>query len=341
MSTLAAAAVAALLGVTACASSNADTSAADAGSNSATSAAAPTAGSTEIPNVAGKNITIGVSIMSHVPWLDSYGRALTALGKRYGVNVKLMYADGTPQTQASQVQTLVAQKPAAIIYTGIDPATDDSLLAQIKAAGIITVGGIIQPDAAGMKLLDAYRGPNDLTHGKLAADAMAKALAGKTGDIAIVRGDPGGTDNTNRASAFKAEIAKVAPGLKIVADQDSSFGDEKKPYDVTTSILAAHPDVIGIFAEADSIANAAAKAVANAGKTGHVQIVGVGGSCEGFADVRAGTVYSTTLQDPPAGARDVFAASLQLIQKQPVAPVAYMDLPIVTKKNVSQYACHW
>ena len=276
------------------------TSAAAAPSVAASSAAAPPASSPAaaassaggtasdaIPaGVAGKGYVIGASVWTHVPWLDSYGNALVALGKQYGVKVNVLYSNANAQTQTSQVQTLIAQHPNAIIFTGVDPSADNAVLAQIKAAGIITIGGIIQPTDPGMALLAAYRGPNDLTHGKLAADALAQALKGKTGEVAIVRGDPGGTDNTNRASAFKAELAKVAPGLKIVADQNSSFGDEKAPYDVTTAILAAHPNIIGIMGEADSIANAAVKAVADAHKTGQIQIVGIGGSCEGFTTSR-------------------------------------------------------
>jgi ABC-type sugar transport system substrate-binding protein len=170
---------------------------------------------------------------------------------------------------------------------------------------------------------------------------MAKALSGKTGQVVIVRGDPGGTDNLNRASAFKTELAKVAPNLTIVADQDSSFGDEKKPYDVTTAMLAAHPNIIGIFTEADSIGNAAVKAVKDANLTGKVTVIGVGGSCEGFADVKAGTMYSTTYQDPPLGAADVFQATMDLINHKTVEKVKYMDLPVITTDNVSQYTCHW
>src|SRR4051794_28460276 len=153
-------------------------------SDDSSSGSGSTQGSASKPK---QTVLIGASVWAHVPWLDSYGKSLQALGKKNGVDVNVLYSDANASTQTSQIEALLSKRPKAVIFTGIDPSADNAVLAKIKAAGIITVGGIIEPTKAGMDLVDAYRGPNDFTHGKLGAQAMAKALDGQCCEVAIVR----------------------------------------------------------------------------------------------------------------------------------------------------------
>lgn len=293
-----------------------------------------------VPNA--DDITVGVSIWGHVsPWLDSFGERMEVLGEETGVEVQVLFADGTAQGQDEQVNALIAQDPDAIVLVSLDAEASVATYARIRQAGIAPIAGILPPTDPALEFIEAYRGPDDFEHGRLGAQALAAALEGQSGGVAMVRGAPGGTDNLNRAEGFTEELAAIAPDLEIVADEDSDWADQAKIYDVVSSILSRHPDIIGIFTQADTLAAAASKAVEDAGLTDQVAIVGVGGSCEGFDLVEAGSIVSTSLQDPWIGADSVFEVAVDIANDEEVEQIGYMDLPVITQENVADYECHW
>ena len=287
-------------------------------------------------------MTIGVSIWGHVsPWLDSYGERLETLGEENGVDVRVLFADGTAQGQDEQVNALIAQQPDAIALTSLDAESSVATYARIDQAGVAGVAGILPPTDPALPYIEAYRGPDDFEHGRLGAQSLAGALEGQSGQVGMIRGAPGGTDNKNRAEGFREELASIAPDLEIVADEDSDWADQKKIYDVATAMLRRHPDIAGIFTQADTIAAATADAVEDAGLQDQVAIVGVGGSCEGFDLIEQGRIVSTSLQDPWIGAQDVFDVSMAIARGETPEQIAYMELPVITDDNVSEYECHW
>lgn len=293
-------------------------------------------------NADGDTIVIGVSIWGHVsPWLDSFGERLVELGEENGVDVQVLFADGSAQSQDEQVNALIAQQPDVIVLTSLDAESSVATYARISQAGIAAVAGILPPTDAALPFIAAYRGPDDFEHGRLGAQALAAALDGQTGDVAMIRGAPGGTDNQNRAEGFTEELASIAPDLTIVADEDSDWADQNKIYDVATAILTNNPDIIGIFTQADTLAAATARAVEDAGMSDQVSIIGVGGSCEGFDLIKEAKIVSTSLQDPWIGAQSVFDVAVQISLGDDVEQIDYMDLPIVNQANVDDFECHW
>ena len=288
--------------------------------------------------------TIAVSIGFHNPWLDPYGAELQKLAKQHGIGVTVNYGDATAATQASQINTIIAQKPSLIIYVVADANAGVASLAQIKQAGIPVLASIVPPATAGNKYETAYYGPNDFTQASLNAKALArylKAHGHRCGQVAIIRGAAGGSDNTDRAAGFRAELKKVDPCLKIVADQNSDWQSDPVAYNVATAILRQHPKVAGILTEADTIAAGAAKAVSTLHLKGKVAITGLGGSCQGFTMLKKGQIVADTLQDPVLGAQGAFAVAQKILAGKSVGKIQYMALPVLTAKNVRQYKCHW
>lgn len=288
--------------------------------------------------------TMAVSIEFHNPWLDPYGKELARIGKKNGIPVTLQYADGTTQNQASQIDTILAQHPSILLYTLGDANAATAILAKIKQAGIPVLVSIIQPTSAGMKYATSYYGPNDFIQGELNAKALASYLVAhghKCGEVAILRGLAGGTDNTDRAAGFRAALKKADSCLKIVADQNTDWQSDPVAYNVASAVLRQHPQVVGILTEADTIAAGAAKAVAALHLQGKVAVTGLGGSCQGFALLKQHKIVADTLQDPVLGADGAFKLALRIVHHQSFKKVEYMALPVLTPKNVSKYSCHW
>ena len=122
-----------------------------------------------------------------------------------------------------------------------------------------------------------FIGSNFEEQGKRAADELAKSLDNK-GSVAILLGAPGNNVTTLRTSGFKDEIAKVAPGIKIVFEQTGNFAREDGQK-VAEQLLQSKSDINGIYAENDEMALGAIVALKSAGKkAGDVKVVSVDGT---------------------------------------------------------------
>ena len=79
--------------------------------------------------------------------------------------------------------------------------------------------------------------------------------------------------------------------------------------DVATNVLQRNPNVKAIYCANDTMAMGVAQAVANAGKTGKVLVVGTDGIPEARKMVEAGQMTATVAQNPA----DIGATGLKLM----------------------------
>jgi ribose transport system substrate-binding protein len=284
-------------------------------------------------------IVIGFPVPGPAPYIDGYFKKFDALAKAHGVTVIKTMGDWTQAKQTNQINTMLTQKPSVFLIWAVDNKGIVPVLSKIKSAGIPAVSTNAQPEAQAFQFLKGYTGPNDVLQGSLAADSLVKALGTKTGEIAMIRGTAGTAANTNRANGFKQRLAKIAPGLKLVADQNSAWGDQKKTYDIAKAMLQKDSKIIGIFSQ-DDTAGAGAAQAAKALKL-KVKVVGVGGSCVGFKLIKSGSISATTVQDPWQDATAAFNAALAAAQGKTIPKITYLKPPIVTSANVAKYTCHW
>ena len=82
-----------------------------------------------------------------------------------------------------------------------------------------------------------------------------------------------------------------------------------KALDVATNVLQRNPNVKAIYCANDTMAMGVAQAVANAGKTGKVLVVGTDGIPEARKMVEAGQMTATVAQNPA----DIGATGLKLM----------------------------
>ena len=85
--------------------------------------------------------------------------------------------------------------------------------------------------------------------------------------------------------------------------------DRIKALDVATNVLQRNPNVKAIYCANDTMAMGVAQAVANAGKTGKVLVVGTEGIPEARKMVEAGQMTATIAQNPA----DIGATGLKLM----------------------------
>ena len=200
------------------------------------------------------------------------------------------------ERQFAIVQDLTARKVDAIL---IAPADSKAIVPALKSAqekGVLIINLDNRVDAetanaAGLKL-GGYVGADNEEGGRMAGAAMAKVLGGK-GQVAILEGIRG-ADN---AEARKRGFTEGAKGLEIAASESAEW-DTQKAYAKMQSILAANPNLKGVFCANDKMALGAIKAIRESGKKGKITVVGYDNIADVQPYLKSGEMHATIEQNP-------------------------------------------
>ena len=332
-----AAALALIVPLFAACSNGSSSSSSTTEASSAPAAAAASSTAADPGEATADGITIGFPIPGPAPYIDGYFKKWDELAAAAGVTTIKTMGDWTPALQAEQIDSLIAQKPDAIVIWAVDNKAIQPVLARIQEAGIPAIASNAYPEEAAFKFLAGYTGPDDVLQGKIAGQNLIEAIGG-SGEVGMVRGTPGTAAHDNRATGFEQALAD-SPDVKLVADQSGAWGDSKKAYDIVSAMLKQSPAIKGIFIQDDGMAEGAAQAVKDAGAT--VKVVGVGGSCAAQEQIKAGGLTASTVQDPWADAEAAFKATVASANGETIEKLTFLDPPVLTADNVDSFECHF
>src|SRR5438046_10547996 len=161
-------------------------------------------------------------------------------------NVKVNFTGSpaafSPNTQIPFLNGAIARKPDAIL---IAPTDKTALIAPIQRA--ISAGiPVVTVDTFITKPIAFTNVSTDNPAGsRAAADALAKAI-GKSGDVAAISVNPGISTTDQRRDGFAAELKKY-PNINYLGVQYCN-DDQTKASNQTSALLAAHPNLKGMFA---------------------------------------------------------------------------------------------
>lgn len=277
---------------------------------------------------------------TNVPYLATYADTLKSKAKAAGVTLTVLSADFDASKQAQQFDQVIAAKPGAIIVAAVDATAVVPSLLKAKQAGIPVIASNTGVAASGTRYTAGYTGPNDELQGKECADLMGKALNGK-GSVAIVEGALGTTAQINRSKGFTEELAAKYPGITVLDHQTGTWDKEKSRGVAANFITRFGSKLTGIYGEDDTTASGVAQAVSDAGKTGKITVVGLGGSTQGFAGIKNGSIYGTVIQSPVDDAKFAIKAAVQVLDGKTIPATQFLTPTIVTKANVGQYKPEW
>ena len=170
-------------------------------------------------------------------------------------------AEESAETQVQIMTDCINQGYNAIILQCSDGTALAPSVKQAEEAGIpvITVNLDCSSDTIHSALVMAV----DYDAGRMAADKMAEQM-GESGKIAIIQGVPGLERTDNLEKGFRDTIAKYS-GIEIVDAQSASF-QKDTAMTVMNSFLQSYPDLKGVFAINDAMAEGAALAAQSANK---------------------------------------------------------------------------
>jgi ribose transport system substrate-binding protein len=175
--------------------------------------------------------------------------------------------------QASLVEQMVARQVNAIVIAPADSKALIPALKRAKDAGVLVVNidNKLDTDALKQANLSApFVGPDNRAGARMVGEALARRL--KRGDkVAIIEGIPTAYNGQQRRLGF--EDAMKAAGINIVTTQSGNWEIEKAN-NVAAGILNEHSDLKAILCANDNMAVGAVAAIAAAGKSGQVLVVG-------------------------------------------------------------------
>nr|WP_306267184.1 rhamnose ABC transporter substrate-binding protein [Pararhizobium sp. IMCC3301] len=211
-------------------------------------------------------------------------------------DVEIIYTGPTDTTAEGQIEvinSLIAQQVDAIAVSANDT---DALVPTLKKAMSrgITVISWDSGIAAEGRQMHLNPSSNPLIGNmiiKLAADHLPEG-----GDVAVLSAT---TTSTNQ-NTWIAEMNKVKgnyPGINVVT---TVYGDDKadKSYTEAKGLMQSYPNLKAIIAPTSVGIVAAAQAVSDAGKTGQINVTGLGLPSEMAGHVASGASKSFAIWNP-------------------------------------------
>jgi ribose transport system substrate-binding protein len=196
--------------------------------------------------------------------------------------------------QLSMLQAAIDKNPDAIGYAALDPEACIPLMDAAKAADI----PVIQFDAGCNSDYPLSIAKTDsLGAGAEAAKHMAE-LMGDKGEVAIVGHSQINSTGVERRDGFVNEIKDNHPGIKIV-DIQYGDGDHLKSADIAKAMIAAHPDLKGIYGTNEGSAIGVVDAVNELGlEPGKITIVGFDSGQAQIDAIKSGIMAGAITQNP-------------------------------------------
>ena len=258
---------------------------------SSNSAKAPSSAKTPSAKI---SITLVAGITTDAFYL-TMKKGAAAEAKKEGVSFTYTGSPAafSPPTQIPFLNATIARHPSAIL---IAPTDKSALIAPIQRAikagiPVVTVDTMITK-----KIALSNVSTDNPAGGRLAADALAKAIGSAGGDVGIMATTPGVSTTDQRIAGFKAELKKF-PKLHFTSIQYCN-DDTPTAARLTSALLAAHPNLAGMFAVNVKSADGVTSAVQAAGKSGKVKLVEFDAGPPQVAALKAGTVDALVAQYP-------------------------------------------
>lgn len=202
-------------------------------------------------------------------------------------------AESAIAEEVNMVQNAVNRGVAGIVLAASDP---EALIPPVKAAyesgiPVVIIDSMLADSAE--EYYQAFLATDNYKAGELCAKALIDA-AGTEGKIAIMSYVAGVGSEIGRVGGFEDYIAANS-NLEIVGKYYSE-AQMAKALDQTTDVLAANPDLVGIFGANEPTAVGMGRAIQQAGKSGKIVAVGFDGNADLQDMVKDGTLEAIAVQ---------------------------------------------
>ena len=176
----------------------------------------------------------------------------------------------------------------------------------------------------------SFIGSDNYEGGRLAGEHLATSTGGKA-RIAVLEGIPGHETGDSRLRGFRDALQKH-PGMTIVASQPANW-ERDQGFTVFQNMLQAHADIDALFACSDLMALGAVEAIAAAGQSGRIRVIGFDALDDARKAIEAGQMEASMAQSPRDMGRLAVEGAARLLKSEPVLPDQTVPIELVTRKR--------
>jgi ribose transport system substrate-binding protein len=238
-------------------------------------------------------------------------------------------------TQVSAMENFVVKKVDLIV---VAPADSVGMVTSVKKAidaGITVVNFDVTLDKQALKKAGLpedflFVGPDNAVGAEMVGDHLGETL-GKGAKVIIIEGNPGADNAKQRKEGFMRSVDKF--GLKLL-DSKTAHWETEEANTLMTNLLTKYPDVQGIMCANDSMALGVEKAIAAAGKTGKIQIVGFDniGAIQNL--IKDGKVLATIDQFGPEMAANAIKVGMKIMNGEKLSGWQKTPVKLITKNDL-------
>ena len=251
------------------------------------------------------------------PFFLDMKRGAEAEAKALGANLVVQAPEREldVEKQMQIVENLIQTRVQALCLTPSGSRELVPVIAKANQAGIPVIIVDTRLDEATLKAEGAqtltFIGSDNYDGGRLAGQHIARIFEGSSAKVALLEGIPGHETADSRLRGFRDAVSGVAH-VQIVASQTAN-AERDQGFNVTQNLLQAHRDLNAIFAGNDLMALGALEAVAAAGRTDQVKIIGFDAIDEARKEIAAGRMEASVAQNPAEMGRLAVRHALEAI----------------------------
>jgi ribose transport system substrate-binding protein len=287
-----------------------------------------TTGETGMPRVA-----FVMKTLNHPFFLDMQRGAQDAAGNaRIQLVVQAAEREIDVEKQVQIIENLLQTGIRALIVTPSGSREIATAIAKANRANVpvIVVDTRVDPKAAADNnlRLESFIGSDNYDGGRLAGDYLAGATGGNA-RVAVLEGIPGHETGDSRLRGFRDALGKH-PGMRIVASQPANW-ERDQGFTVFQNMLQAHADVDAVFACSDLMALGAVEAIAAAGRSGRIRVVGFDALDDARKAIAEGRMEASVAQSPREMGRLAVESAARVLRGEAVPADQKVPIALVTK----------
>jgi ribose transport system substrate-binding protein len=246
-------------------------------------------------------------------------------------------ANGDAAKFQSDIEDLIAQNVDGVIVSGAWLEEAPAALDALNAAGIPVVLVDRQFTTGAAQSYTSYIGPDNFTIGVQDGEYIADRLGGQ-GVVVELRGGP--ADNSiglNRSNGCNS-VLETYSGITIVVAPDFGGWSADGGMALMEDMLAANPKIDAVFCENDSMCLGAQIAIADAGRSDEMFLVGVDGENAALEAIMGDGNYAATgLNNSDQIGRAAFHRMMAILAGATPELNTYLPSPLITEDNVIKF----
>lgn len=277
-------------------------------------------------NAETKTTTIGFAVSTlENPFFVTMKDAAVAKAAELGVDLVVLDAQDSAETQASQIEDLITRGVSLMI---INPVDSDAVGTSVVACNDANIPVITVTRASNSGTVVQHLDIDNKEAGRLDAEQLIKDLGGK-GKVAILEGIAGSSSAIDREEGFKAALEGT--DIEVVASLTANYSREEGAT-VTEDILQSNPELNAIYAHNDEMALGAVRAVAAAGRSAEIKIYGIDATDDALAAVQSGEMAATVQQQPDVQIQIALENAVKYLGGETLEPLVNIPLKLIVKQ---------